>query len=402
MHQDLIACVTDTTMGDPGTVEQEAVDMSVSSGAEFSDDESQVCLSIIKLVKGMKVSVIAELSKHFRMGDERRNQMEDLVESKSREIMKTVRDLRKAVRMRAKGSDDTAQLLKETMNCESLPVARERLSSLLKSEKRLRKIALRLECDERSVRGQVRTLLKEKADGLAQIEQLQRSGNEANEEIRALKAELEAQKRRVAELEAENGSHTHVEASEAVIPGEYSRPGLRNQTHSETSMFQHGSHRVVRRRGYRHRSSSCSSGNPERTEGTPALNQSSESESGRDESRDRVSNVPMNEYLKFVALPDVQPYSGRDKDYSFENFQEAFELKYPREHWSDKERCALFKAKLTGKARAQYEALPRDKRKGRYSVLTSAMREVCKTESRNRKVVALSELKRLQKMNHKQ
>ncbi|EYC22680.1 hypothetical protein Y032_0016g2895 [Ancylostoma ceylanicum] len=60
-----------------------------------------------------------------------------------------------------------------------------------------------------------------------------------------------------------------------------------------------------RRRGYRLRSSSCSSGNPE-------------------DGRCRANNAPMKEYLKFVALPDVQPHPGRDKEYSFENFREAF------------------------------------------------------------------------------
>lgn len=53
MRQDLTACVTDTNPVAEKFVslDPQAVDMSVSSGAEFSDDESQVCLSIIKQVR---------------------------------------------------------------------------------------------------------------------------------------------------------------------------------------------------------------------------------------------------------------------------------------------------------------------------------------------------------------
>ncbi|VDL76170.1 unnamed protein product [Nippostrongylus brasiliensis] len=105
----------------------------------------------------------------------------------------------------------------------------------------------------------------------------------------------------------------------------------------------------------------------------------------------------MSEYMRFMALPEVQSFSGRDKDYSFENSRDCFELKYPKDYWTDKERCALFKAKLTGRAKAQYEALPRVKREAGYAVLVKALREACQAESRNRKIVALSELKRLRK-----
>ncbi|VDL69682.1 unnamed protein product [Nippostrongylus brasiliensis] len=108
-------------------------------------------------------------------------------------------------------------------------------------------------------------------------------------------------------------------------------------------------------------------------------------------------NSGMSEYMRFMALPEVQLFSGRDKDYSFENFRDCFELKYPKDYWTDKERCALFKAKLTVRAKAQYEALPRAKREAGYAVLVKALREACQAESRNRKIVALSELKRLRK-----
>ncbi|EYC34920.1 hypothetical protein Y032_1273g3795, partial [Ancylostoma ceylanicum] len=106
----------------------------------------------------------------------------------------------------------------------------------------------------------------------------------------------------------------------------------------------------------------------------------------------------MTPYLKYIALPEVQPYSGKDNAYSFKNFLDAFELKYPRESWADSELCALFRSKLVGKAKSQYESLPKHERKGGYQVLVEAMKRECKAEQRTNKVVALGELKRLRKM----
>ncbi|KAK6031771.1 zinc knuckle [Ostertagia ostertagi] len=94
----------------------------------------------------------------------------------------------------------------------------------------------------------------------------------------------------------------------------------------------------------------------------------------------------MGEYLKFIALPDVVPYSGKDKEYPFEHFVEAFELKYPGQYWEDKERCALFRSKLAGKARAQYEALAKTKKRNFYT-LVNAMKEVCGEKSRTTSMI---------------
>ncbi|RCN49894.1 hypothetical protein ANCCAN_03929 [Ancylostoma caninum] len=105
----------------------------------------------------------------------------------------------------------------------------------------------------------------------------------------------------------------------------------------------------------------------------------------------------MTQYLKYVALPEVQPFSGCKKNYSFLNFLEAFELKYPRNNWDDGELCALFRSKLVGKARHHYESLPLRERHGGYAVLVEAMRRECRAEQRTNKVVALGELKRLRK-----
>ncbi|RCN47467.1 hypothetical protein ANCCAN_06498 [Ancylostoma caninum] len=234
-------------------------------------------------------------------------------------------------------------------------------------------------------------------DGEWSDQELQDGQSHESEEIRALRAELNEQKKRVAELEALNGPR--IEMCADAVPGEQSRVASEERFRPEMELLQNDSRSQANRRESQQRISGYSSRRPSLIAGGPFHTRSSESESEgeREQLHGRTSGTQINEYLKFVALPDVLPYSGMDKDYSFESFRKAFELKYPEEHWTDKERCALFKAKLTGKARTQYEALPREKRRGTYNVLTSAMKEMCKTESRNRKVVALSELRRLQK-----
>ncbi|KAL6730280.1 hypothetical protein Aduo_001263 [Ancylostoma duodenale] len=59
-----------------------------------------------------------------------------------------------------------------------------------------------------------------------------------------------------------------------------------------------------------------------------------------------MRDTQMTQYLKYLALPEVQPFSGCDKNYTFPSFLEAFELKYPRHNWADAELCALFRSKL--------------------------------------------------------
>lgn len=72
----------------------------------------------------------------------------------------------------------------------------------------------------------------------------------------------------------------------------------------------------------------------------------------------------MARYLKHIAQPEGQLYSGRNSSYSFEAFLEALTLKCPRSSWLDTELCALFRAELIKKAQNQYEALPRSEQNG--------------------------------------
>ncbi|RCN24775.1 zinc knuckle [Ancylostoma caninum] len=105
----------------------------------------------------------------------------------------------------------------------------------------------------------------------------------------------------------------------------------------------------------------------------------------------------MNAYLKYIALPEVPCFSGRDRDYSWESFLEAFSMKYPRESWSGRELKALLKAKLTDKAKAQYEALPKEVRHGSFEGLVEALSAAHRADRQTRRVVALGKLRQLRK-----
>ncbi|KAK6026295.1 hypothetical protein OSTOST_07763 [Ostertagia ostertagi] len=76
---------------------------------------------------------------------------------------------------------------------------------------------------------------------------------------------------------------------------------------------------------------------------------------------------------------------GTDKDYPWESFVESFSLKYPRHSWSDKELKALLKSKLGGKAKAQYEALPREVRHGSVEGIMEALARLNREETQTKK-----------------
>ncbi|KAK6031026.1 zinc knuckle [Ostertagia ostertagi] len=225
-----------------------------------------------------------------------------------------------------------------------------------------------------------------------------------DEEIRALKEELEKQKRRVAELESPKNCEGQ-RAYRAEVPGRVSRETSSISGDNEQNrQLQSGWHKREKKKACRRGMCSSSSRRSCTSLSTFYDSTLSSNEERMYESKKRVphrkhrvgaQNV-MGEYLKFIALPGVVPYSGKDKEYPFEHFVEAFELKYPGQYWEDKERCALFRSKLAGKARAQFEALAKAKKRNFYT-LVNAMKEVCREESRNKKVVALGELKRLRK-----
>ncbi|KAL6730445.1 hypothetical protein Aduo_001422 [Ancylostoma duodenale] len=105
----------------------------------------------------------------------------------------------------------------------------------------------------------------------------------------------------------------------------------------------------------------------------------------------------MSTYLKYIALPEVRVYSGRDRDYTWENFIEAFSLKYPTHSWSGAELKALLKSKLSDKAKAQYDALPTAVKQGSFEGVVAALANSNKIEARTSRIIALGKLRQLRK-----
>ncbi|EYC04907.1 hypothetical protein Y032_0085g1856 [Ancylostoma ceylanicum] len=119
-------------------------------------------------------------------------------------------------------------------------------------------------------------------------------------------------------------------------------------------------------------------------------------EDPEDRSPEGNEDTYLGRYFKSASLPEVQVYTGRDDDYSFTSFYDAFQLKYPRRDWEDRELCALFRSKLKGKARAQFESIPQHKREV-FEVMVEEMRKLVKADARNREVMAMGELQKLRK-----
>lgn len=94
---------------------------------------------------------------------------------------------------------------------------------------------------------------------------------------------------------------------------------------------------------------------------------------------------------------DVRVYSGKEKDYSWDSFIEAFSLKYPTRNWRNVELKTLLKSKLASKAKAQCEALSREIRHGPFKCLVTALAEANKVEAQTGRVIALGQLGRLKK-----
>lgn len=95
----------------------------------------------------------------------------------------------------------------------------------------------------------------------------------------------------------------------------------------------------------------------------------------------------MTPYLKYIPLPEVHPYSGTDKGYSFKDFLDAFELKYPKESWADSE---LLHCSGPGrKGQKLIRGVTKHERKGGYKALVENMKRECGAEQCTSKVVAL-------------
>ena len=73
-------------------------------------------------------------------------------------------------------------------------------------------------------------------------------------------------------------------------------------------------------------------------------------------------SAALAQYMKYVALLEVQNYDGENREYTFQKFLDMFALKYPSRHCTDEERGAILVHKVVGKARRVLEALPMNKK----------------------------------------
>ncbi|VDP37742.1 unnamed protein product [Heligmosomoides polygyrus] len=60
-----------------------------------------------------------------------------------------------------------------------------------------------------------------------------------------------------------------------------------------------------------------------------AIFEKEDAESPREEGESSCGSDNMSSYLKYITLPEVRAFSGKEKDYTWETFLEAFALKYP-------------------------------------------------------------------------
>ncbi|KAK6061989.1 hypothetical protein COOONC_00338 [Cooperia oncophora] len=273
-----IHLVTESHEQMPGEMENVA-----SSHSSDSDSgiEMQICLKSIERVNRLRVMVGAEIAKHFRLGDSKRDQIQAVLKQNTSRILKRL------------------QRLKETIE--------KRICALATSDKVKEHIGLSSEDD-------VANRLEQLVIGECTLNEVCK---QKHDEIRTLKEELEKQKRRLAELDGSHDRDGHLgqhDPSPGRVMPETSSVNVASDLSESDEHFQSGWHMREKKKGCRcERFSSSSRRN-----------------------------------CKDPALPDVSPYSGKEKEYSFENFVEAFDLKYPGQYWEDEERCALFKSKLTG------------------------------------------------------
>ncbi|KAK6037482.1 hypothetical protein COOONC_25014 [Cooperia oncophora] len=328
---DDIHLVTESHEQMPG--EMENVASSHSSDSD-SDIEMQVCLKSIERVNRLRVMVGAEIAKHFRLGDSKRDQIQAVLEQNTARILKRLQRLKETIEKRTCALA-TLDKVKEHFDLNSEDDVANKLEQLVIGECTLNKLARKLNCDKTGVKRRVKGLIKNETVLMNSVSSLQEVCNQKDEEIRALKEELEKQKRRLAELEGSQDREGRVGQHESlpgrVMPGISSVNDASDVSESDEH-FQSGWHMREKKKGCRRERFSSSSRRNCKDPGMSHdyLNTSnSESMSEKIRKHRRKSSVrtqdKMGEYLRYVASPDVSPYSGKEK-YSL-NFVEAFELK---------------------------------------------------------------------------
>ncbi|EYC45899.1 hypothetical protein Y032_0414g1048 [Ancylostoma ceylanicum] len=111
-------------------------------------------------------------------------------------------------------------------------------------------------------------------------------------------------------------------------------------------------------------------------------------------SASEVNEMSMGEYIRVMALPEVQPYSGRPGE-CFKRFVRAFCNKYPSSHWKESSRLQLFEGFLRKEALTVFETLPESVRESSVDEVVQAMKQRLRIDSASSRVKAMAELRSL-------
>ncbi|EYC05726.1 hypothetical protein Y032_0080g1333 [Ancylostoma ceylanicum] len=184
--------------------------------------------------------------------------------------------------------------------------------------------------------------------------------------------------------EVENLGHARTEAPSEAIPGTRRTASIHHGPISEGNWFQVS--QPTTSMEFHHRSSRNMP--IERSESNPGTGRSS------DTGEPTAVEFSMGDYIRTMALPEVQPFSGKPNE-CFKRFLNSFEIKYPRGQWRDSSRVQLFQNFLRKSALTIFETLPKEVREGAFDDVVEAMKRRMRIDGNSERVRALAELRSL-------
>ncbi|KIH52204.1 hypothetical protein ANCDUO_17697 [Ancylostoma duodenale] len=369
-------------------------------------EELKVCDIVLKRVKDIETLLVAEVAKHWRTSEAKRENFEKVARQVTQAAMVGVLDLKeKCVAQRE--SRQCFEQVMTSLGCATQVEFVTKMKELVECATIVNAIEEATSWSQETIVEKCTDLSKVIAQKEVELSQLQAKLVEQQREIERLRRAGTAEAREVkldipgkampmepqSSLQALRELRNRLSSNDGSLQsGHVRQPHVNNWTEAASKNF---SLRARSRLGQSHVLSSESESSEE---SSPTEDESSYG---------RVRGAPeghhqMNAYLKYIALPEVRCFSGRDREYSWESFLEAFSMKYPRQSWSSRELKALLKAKLTDKAKAQYEALPRETRHGSFDGLVEALTAAHRADAQTRKVMALGKLSNLKKWKRRQ
>ncbi|XGW19137.1 hypothetical protein V3C99_003171, partial [Haemonchus contortus] len=107
-----------------------------------------------------------------------------------------------------------------------------------------------------------------------------------------------------------------------------------------------------------------------------------------------ISDFSMSDYIRTMSLPEVQPFGGKPHE-CFKRFLCSFEMKYPKNKWTDASRIQLLNSFLRKNALTVFETLPAEIREGSFDGVIEAMKRRMAIHGNSEKIKALSDLRKL-------